>query len=337
MLGLAGDSALAAIARLAFLLRKQRRSTTRRTWRDRRVDRAREPPPLLDELEGPLRPAMKTLPHRQPGPASDRPRPFQGDQRLVRTPHRGRLLRRIGPRIRQVVRHSDLVARLGGDEFAVLLHGEDTLEATTVAQRLSRFLEEPIDVGTASLRSERVSASHWRQNMPELRDLLRCADIAMYRAKKERGSFDVYEAVLDDETDRFALIEDLRRAMADGSLALHYQPEIDLRTGQVVTVEVFLRWPHPTLGLIPPEHLLVLAEESGLIQPLTAWVFEQAIADCAQWWREGRQVAVAVQSAGHRPFGFGACRSAWARSSIGLVWGPRPSFSRSTRGWSWPT
>ena len=116
----------------------------------------------------------------------------------------------------------------------------------------------------------------------------------MYRAKNERGSFDVYEAALDDETDRFALIEDLRQAMAEGSLTLHYQPEIDLLTGQVVTVEAFLRWPHPTLGLIPPEHLLVLAEESGLIQTLTAWVFEQAIADCAQWWREGHQVAVAV-------------------------------------------
>ena len=74
----------------------------------------------------------------------------------------------------------------------------------------------------------------------------------MYRAKNERGSFDVYEAALDDETDRFALIEDLRRAMAEGSLALHYQPEIDLATGQVVAVEAFLRWPHPTLGLIPP-------------------------------------------------------------------------------------
>ena len=125
-------------------------------------------------------------------------------------------------------------------------------------------------------------------------ELLRCADIAMYRAKNERGSFDVYEAALDDEAERFALIEDLRRAMADGSLALHYQPEIDLRTGRAVTVEAFLRWPHPTLGLIPPEHLLDLAEESGLIHPLTTWVFDQAISDCARWWHEGHHVAVAA-------------------------------------------
>ena len=112
-------------------------------------------------------------------------------------------------------------------------------------------------------------------------ELLHCADIAMYRAKNERGSFDVYEAALDDEADRFALIEDLRVAMADGSLALHYQPEVDLQTGRVVTVEALLRWPHPTLGLIPPEHLLALAEESGLVHSLAAWVFEEAISECA--------------------------------------------------------
>ena len=116
----------------------------------------------------------------------------------------------------------------------------------------------------------------------------------MYRAKSERGSFDVYEASLDDEGDRSALIEDLRAAMNEGSLALHYQPEVDLQSGQVVTVEGFLRWPHPTLGLIPPEHLLALAEECGLVHSLAAWVFEEAISDCARWWHEGHQVAVAV-------------------------------------------
>ncbi len=205
------------------------------------------------------------------------------------------LLRQIGPRIRQVVRHNDLVARLGGDEFAVLLHRADAYKAVTVAQRITTLLEEPIDVGTASLH---VGASIGVALAPDhaqtAADLLRCADIAMYRAKNERGSFDVYEAALDNEADRFALIEDLRAAMAGGSLALHYQPEIDLRTGEVVTVEAFLRWPHPTLGPIPPEHLLALAEESGLIHSLDAWVFEEAVADCARWWRDGHRVAVAV-------------------------------------------
>ena len=205
------------------------------------------------------------------------------------------LLQQIGPRIRKVVRHNDVVARLGGDEFAVLLYGADAFKATTVALRITTLLEQPIDVNTASLH---VGASIGVALAPEHAqtgsELLRCADIAMYRAKTERGSFDVYDAALDDEADRFALIEDLRLAMAKGSLALHYQPEIDLNSGEVVTVEALLRWPHPTLGLIPPEHLLALAEESGLVHSLAAWVFEQAINDCARWWNDGHQVAVAV-------------------------------------------
>jgi len=205
------------------------------------------------------------------------------------------LLRQIGPRIRQVVRRNDLVARLGGDEFAVLLYGADAYKATTVARRITTLLEQPIDVSTASLH---VGASIGVALAPEhatsAHDLIRCADIAMYRAKNERGSFDVYEAALDDEADRFALIEDLRVAMLDRSLALHYQPVIDLRTGEVVTVEALLRWAHPTLGLIPPEHLLALAEESGLVHALAAWVFEEAVADCARWWHDGHRAAVAV-------------------------------------------
>jgi diguanylate cyclase (GGDEF)-like protein len=205
------------------------------------------------------------------------------------------LLREIGPRIRQTVRRGDLVARLGGDEFAVLLYGADTHKATTVAQRISSLLTEPIDVHTASLRvGASIGVALAPHHALSAAELIHCADTAMYRAKNERGSFEVYEVALDDEADRFALIEDLRVAMVNGSLALHYQPEIDLRTGRVVTVEALLRWPHPTLGLIPPEHLLALAQESGLIHSLAAWVFEQALADCAQWWHDGNRAAVAV-------------------------------------------
>jgi diguanylate cyclase (GGDEF)-like protein len=297
VLGLAGATALAAIARMAFSLRQQKS-----------LNESRQHLAVTDELTGlgnrrrlleELEAELAVLSHEDPQAClalllidldhfkeiNDSFGHHTGDA----------LLRQIGPRIRQVVRHDDLVARLGGDEFAVVLHDADTFEAAAVAQRLSTLLEEPLDVGTASLR---VGASIGVALAPEhaltTTDLLRCADIAMYRAKNERGSFDVYEAALDDEADQLALIEDLRQAMADGSLALHYQPEIDLRTGRVVTVEAFLRWPHPTLGLIPPEHLLALAEDSGLIHPLTTWVFEQAIADCARWWREGHWVAVAV-------------------------------------------
>ena len=298
VLGFAGATLLAATARLAYSLRKQRA-----------LNESRQHLAVTDELTGlgnrrrlldELEEALAVLCQNDPQVGSVALLLIDLDHFKEINDSFGHhtgdaLLRQIGPRIRQVVRHHDLVARLGGDEFAVLLHGADTFKATTVAQRLSTLLEEPIDVGTATLR---VGASIGIALAPEhalsSTDLLRCADIAMYRAKNERGSFDIYEAALDDETDRLALIEDLRQAMAEGSLTLHYQPEIDLLTGRVVTVEAFLRWPHPTLGLIPPEHVLILAEESGLIRALTTWVFEQAITDCAQWWCEGQQVAVAV-------------------------------------------
>jgi len=206
------------------------------------------------------------------------------------------LLKQIGPRIRGVIRPTDLVARLGGDEFAVILTGADARFATSVAQRITKALAEPIVVNTASLHvggSIGVAVAPVHADTAD--ELIRCADVAMYRAKGAKSDFDIYEAALDDGADRFRLVEDLRRALEDGStLTLHYQPEIDLRTGQVVTVEALLRWPHPTLGMIPPEHLLNLAEENGMIRQLTDWVFERALEDCARWWTAGRQVAVAV-------------------------------------------
>jgi len=206
------------------------------------------------------------------------------------------LLKQIGPRISAVIRPTDLVARLGGDEFAVILTGADGRFATSVAQRITDALCEPIEVERASLH---IGASIGVAVAPVHADtadeLIRCADVAMYRAKGAKSDFDIYEAALDDGAERFRLIEDLRQALEDGSsLTLHYQPEIELRTGQVVTVEALLRWPHPTLGMIPPEHLLNLAEENGMIRPLTDWVFHRAVTDCARWWRTGRQVAVAV-------------------------------------------
>jgi len=205
------------------------------------------------------------------------------------------LLKQVGPRIRAVIRPTDLVARLGGDEFAVILTGADARFATSVAQRITDALTEPIVVDTASLHiggSIGVAVAPVHAQTAE--ELIRCADVAMYRAKGAKSDFDIYEAALDDGADRFRLIEDLRHALDDGSLTLHYQPEIDLRTGEVVTVEALLRWPHPTLGMIPPEHLLNLAEENGMIRPLTDWVFRRALADCAGWWRAGRRVSVAV-------------------------------------------
>ena len=98
---------------------------------------------------------------------------------------------------------------------------------------------------------------------------MRCADVAMYRAKLTHQPFEVYTASIDDGGNRLALVEELRSAVEGERLVLHYQPQVDLRNGEVVAAEALVRWPHPRLGLIPPLEFLPLAEEAGLMGPLT--------------------------------------------------------------------
>jgi diguanylate cyclase (GGDEF)-like protein len=205
------------------------------------------------------------------------------------------LLQQIGPRLAGATRSEDLVARLGGDEFAVLLGGADAAFATTVARRITAAIAPPFVVENTSLH---VGASIGIALVPEHAsgptELMRCADVAMYRAKTAHCDFDVYEPALDDGADRLQLMEDLRTAIDTDGLTLYYQPQIDLRTGRIGTIEALVRWPHPTLGMIPPDQFLPVAEDSGLMGPLTTFVLEHAIAQCAEWHAQGHRVAVAV-------------------------------------------
>ena len=205
------------------------------------------------------------------------------------------LLRQIGPRLAQVTRSGDLVARLGGDEFAVVLTGADVAYASTVARRITEGVAPPFVLDGTSLH---VGASIGIAVVPDhaadATELMRCADVAMYRAKATRCGFDVYEPALDDGADRLQLMEDLRDALASGDLVLHYQPQVDLRTGRLGTVEALLRWSHPTLGPIPPVQFIPLAEDSGLMGPLTDLVLRRAVAQCAAWHAGGHPVSVAV-------------------------------------------
>jgi diguanylate cyclase len=123
---------------------------------------------------------------------------------------------------------------------------------------------------------------------------MRYADQAMYRAKQSGVPYAVYEAALDTDTDRLRLVEDLRAAIAEDRLELHYQPQVDLRSGAITAVEALLRWPHSRLGNIPPLEFLPLAEEAGLMRPLTAIVLDQALAQCARWRADGQQLSVSI-------------------------------------------
>jgi len=205
------------------------------------------------------------------------------------------VLREIGPRLQSILHPGDVVARLGGDEFAVIVDRADMASAISAAERITTALEQPIMMEVASLHvgaSIGIALAPTHARSPD--ELMRCADVAMYRAKGHHLPFDSYEATLDDGADRLMLMEDLRAATEDGSLAMHYQPEIDLRSGEVVACEALLRWTHPRLGVVPPDHFLTLASECGLTHRLTAWVLEESIRECANWWSEGHRASVAV-------------------------------------------
>jgi diguanylate cyclase (GGDEF)-like protein len=205
------------------------------------------------------------------------------------------ILKMLGPRLKSVLRSTDVLTRLGGDEFGVVLSDADADYATAIAERLTTQIEQPFMLTVASLH---VSVSIGIALAPihgaDSAELLRCADIAMYRAKAAGSAFQTYEKILDDRLGHLRLVEDLRTVIAKKGLVLYYQPQYELRTGKVVGVEALLRWHHATLGLISPDEFIPLAEEAGLMRPLTDLVLESALTQCAIWRATGRRIYVSV-------------------------------------------
>ncbi len=205
------------------------------------------------------------------------------------------VLKILGSRLKGVLRGFDVLARLGGDEFGIVLKDSDVDYSEAVAKRVLTRLEEPFVLGVASLH---VGASIGIALVPEHAqgsdELLRCADVAMYRAKLARRPFDVYQALSDDGRARLRRIEELRQAIAENALTLYFQPQFDLRTGEITSAEALLRWPHRELGVILPGEFIPLAEEAGLMRPLAEWVLEAALAQCARWRKDGLEISVSV-------------------------------------------
>jgi diguanylate cyclase (GGDEF)-like protein len=196
------------------------------------------------------------------------------------------LLREVGGRIRSVLRDGDVVARLGGDEFAILLPDVDGPEAaTSVARSVVAVLERPftladVTVGVGASIGVALAPLHGA----DATVLLQRADVAMYTAKTDQSGVELYDLERDDHTtQRLALVGELRAAIAEGGLQVHYQPQIDLATGRVLGAEALVRWIHPTLGFVPPDDFIPVAEQAGLIGGLTKVVLTTALAECARW------------------------------------------------------
>jgi diguanylate cyclase (GGDEF)-like protein len=206
------------------------------------------------------------------------------------------LLVQVGLRLRGQLRDDDLLARLGGDEFAVLLPGADAVGALAVAGKLRAALAEPFALEGITLHTDvSVGVALFPEHGRDLSILLRRADIAMYKAKVGRDGRRVFDDADDSDGDaRLRTLHDLRLALADDQLVLHYQPKVDLASGRVQGVEALVRWAHPTRGLLFPDAFLGLTEDAGLMPALTRVVLEQALAQAARWHADGRELTVAV-------------------------------------------
>jgi diguanylate cyclase (GGDEF)-like protein len=205
------------------------------------------------------------------------------------------LLRQVGSRLRLALRDGDALVRLGGDEFAVLLIDTGPREAAAIAQRITEQMTDPFELDAVSVgigASIGIARAPADAQAPD--SLVSCADLAMYRAKLTGEPYTLYEPSVDDTGNLLRLAEELREAIEGDQLVLHYQPQLDLRTGEVTAVESLLRWAHPDHGLIPPARFLPVAEQANLMAPLTRWVLDRAIAQCAVWLEDLAEVAVSV-------------------------------------------
>jgi diguanylate cyclase (GGDEF)-like protein len=213
------------------------------------------------------------------------------------------LLVQVGQRLQAALRAVDTVARLGGDEFAVLLPRIETADgAVTVAKKLQAAMEQPFLLEGLSLDIEAsIGVALYPEHGNDPEELLQHADIAMYVAKDTHAGFVLFDPTLDQHSPRrLALLGELRRAIDQHQLLLHYQPKVDAHTSQVLGVEALVRWQHPTHGLIPPGEFIPLAERTGLIGPLTHYVLDAALQQCRDWRQAGHELAVAVNVSARR-------------------------------------
>jgi len=215
------------------------------------------------------------------------------------------LLQQVAGRLKSCLRGYDVVARWGGDEFTLILPSLQSAEdVSNISKRILQRLAAPFHVrGDELFVTASLGIALAPYDGEDGQTLLRNADAAMYQAKaKGRNNFQVYfEEINANARTQLNLETDLRKALDNQELFLHYQPQVDLVSGQWIGLEALIRWQHPVLGLIPPDRFIPIAEETGLIEPIGHWVLHEACAQYGRWHRMGfPQLRLAVNLSAHQ-------------------------------------
>jgi diguanylate cyclase (GGDEF)-like protein len=206
------------------------------------------------------------------------------------------LLRQVALRLTTFSRQSDTIARMGGDEFSLLLPATNALGATVFAKKIMTSMEEIFDLDGKSVEiGASIGIALFPEHGANCEILMRHADSAMYVAKRATSGFEMFDSKQTEaESLDFSLKAELRQAIEKDQLVLYFQPKISHLTRKITGVEALVRWQHPIRGLIPPDRFIPIAEQTGLIRPLTAWVLDHAIQQCAQLHHLGMPLTMAV-------------------------------------------
>ena len=214
------------------------------------------------------------------------------------------VLREVGERLLQAARVGDTVARLGGDEFAMVMPGLESMsDADLIVQQVRNRLAAPLALDDVPLQLDAsIGIAIAPLHGDDAEQLLRRADIAMYRAKREQLPFSVYDGTDEDVNPRrLAMVPALREAISAGEIELNFQPKVELASGGISGVEALARWSSRKFGRVSLVEFIDLAEETGLIRELTTYILEQSLAHSRSWMNAGVELPVAVNLSMRQP------------------------------------
>ena len=208
------------------------------------------------------------------------------------------IIREIGPRIKPIVTNlHGTIARLGGDEFAILLPEiKNGQHAQVIGKQILAAIRKDFFVDDLSIELRAsLGISLYPEQAQDFSTLLRYADVAMYTAKQDMSSIEIYDPETDEHSPkRLSLMNDLGKAIRGSQLTLYYQPKIDLTTQKVVGVEALSRWIHPSMGFISPAEFIPIAEMTDMINEMTEWVLDESLQQVRYWHEQGLNIKVAV-------------------------------------------